>query len=463
MARSIPYLKRLRENAFVRITDILNQIRKDSIPIHKVSALHSWALKVNSDFSKLQDEIEEANLLVEVDKRLDTTAASQAFFDILIVIETTHGERTEPVPRAITAVDNASAAMIPLPSFAGELANWPRFISLYDSLVHNNPALDATRKFQHLSLALTGEAASVLSCLELRPDNYAIAYDALRKRYHSPRRLGAAYLTQLHSFLPVTESSTSQLSHFLDVHRTAVGALRALPLGDLADFQFLCSALNKLDSRTRDAFEQQRPNSPIPTFQELLDFVSARVQQIQLREPAPSRARIQSPSPRRTEFHSSRPQFAPSRRVSSPQPRSPPAFYSSAYRVSPCSYCKIPSHVLRQCDAFKNLQPDARLQVVLDNDDCVNCLSHGHLASQCQSQGRCRVCQRRHHTFLHAPQTTYSATASPLTSALPNRSRSPPLISTGNSPPPRLSSSYRSSTSSATSRVSSPPVSDSSQ
>jgi len=76
------------------------------------------------------------------------------------------------------------------------------------------------------------------------------------------------------------------------------------------------------------------------------------------------------------------------------------------------------NHALRACDKFRGLTVSQRQEQVRKSRACYNCLGIGHSAATCPSQRRCRFCQAKHNTLLHAgsvesttPQTTGNQTS----------------------------------------------------
>lgn len=49
---------------------------------------------------------------------------------------------------------------------------------------------------------------------------------------------------------------------------------------------------------------------------------------------------------------------------------------------------------------------DERRQMAREKNLCFNCLSKGHSGAACSSRFRCHICQSKHHTLLHASNTT---------------------------------------------------------
>lgn len=85
--------------------------------------------------------------------------------------------------------------------------------------------------------------------------------------------------------------------------------------------------------------------------------------------------------------------------------------------IAGCRICKR-SHPLRFCRTFRSMPFEGRLRQVVLHRYCSRCLAHSHLARDCHSQGRCRICQGDHHVLLH------SASGKPITAQGSRTSRS---------------------------------------
>lgn len=66
-----------------------------------------------------------------------------------------------------------------------------------------------------------------------------------------------------------------------------------------------------------------------------------------------------------------------------------------------CIICKTGKHPLYACLNFKAQSHNKILSVLKANNLCVNCLTHGHYAKECESPHRCKKCQKLHHSLLH--------------------------------------------------------------
>ena len=67
-----------------------------------------------------------------------------------------------------------------------------------------------------------------------------------------------------------------------------------------------------------------------------------------------------------------------------------------------CVACKTQKHPLYMCHHFRSLPHEHKTLLVKNHKMCFNCLKPGHFVSQCPSNQRCKKCQRRHYSLLHA-------------------------------------------------------------
>ena len=73
---------------------------------------------------------------------------------------------------------------------------------------------------------------------------------------------------------------------------------------------------------------------------------------------------------------------------------------AESHKPTTCFNCGE-SHRIYVCPRFKAMNAGERNTAVRQKKLCTNCLYPGHYVKDCRSQGSCRICQHRHHTFLH--------------------------------------------------------------
>lgn len=88
-------------------------------------------------------------------------------------------------PNVANVTGNFKLPTINLPTFEGSYDQWLFFRDTFNSIVHNSTSLSSVEKFHYLRLSLKGEAASVISSLEICEENYDTAWQLLKNRYEN--------------------------------------------------------------------------------------------------------------------------------------------------------------------------------------------------------------------------------------------------------------------------------------
>jgi len=89
-----------------------------------------------------------------------------------------------PSPSNSAIAEHFSHIKLPkleLPKFSGKYEEW--FFDTFNSLIHVNASLSNVQRLQYLKSSVTGDAAKIISALEISGANYDIAWDLLRERY----------------------------------------------------------------------------------------------------------------------------------------------------------------------------------------------------------------------------------------------------------------------------------------
>lgn len=64
-----------------------------------------------------------------------------------------------------------------------------------------------------------------------------------------------------------------------------------------------------------------------------------------------------------------------------------------------CPLCNG-NHYIQQCQKFKKLEHQDKIEFVKRKGMCFNCLRKNHQISACK-YSHCTICNKKHHTFLH--------------------------------------------------------------
>ncbi|XP_058448656.1 uncharacterized protein LOC131428628 [Malaya genurostris] len=284
------------------------------------------------------------------------------------------------MPASAQPIANIRLPEISLKQFSGKIDDWVSFRELFVSLIHNNQQLGAVQKLHYLRATLSGEAAGILSSLELSANNYNVAWKMLRERYENKSFLIKRHMSGLLALSSLKRESSSGLSELADEFDRHVQLLDKLENAEDHWNSFLVERLSScLDPITLREWETQISEIDKSTYKQLLDFVHKRSRIIQTL----------------TISHHGNPHSE-----SKHKPRLAIAHVASE-NITRCPSCKQ-AHLLFQCDQFRTLIPQQRFEFVKKHGLCINCLKTSHLAKDCSS-GSCKSCSKKHHTLLHLP------------------------------------------------------------
>jgi Protein of unknown function (DUF1759) len=142
------------------------------------------------EFEKLQGEIEMLadDLETELEER---ESFNDAFFVAVSEAKTLLLSTTSECSNNSANVESADVISQPLivnnhsiklptialPTYKGEFEKWLEFRDIFESLIHTNQDINDIQKFHYLKAALHGDAAKIITALDISASNYKIAWD----------------------------------------------------------------------------------------------------------------------------------------------------------------------------------------------------------------------------------------------------------------------------------------------
>ncbi|XP_055614787.1 uncharacterized protein LOC129761112 [Toxorhynchites rutilus septentrionalis] len=348
------------------------------------------------EFEETQDEIE----LLE-DEEDDFTQERQDFQALYYELKASLQSKIPvqpPVPpptpvstsSAVQISSNVRLPEINLKEFSGNLDDWISFRDLYVSLIHSSMQLTAVQKMLYLRATLSGEAARIISSLEISANNYLVAWKLLKDRFENPNLLVKRYVSGLLTIPSLRKESAQGLADLADEFDRHVQMLDKIENSANHWNAFLVERLSQcLDAVSLREWETQVSESDrYPIYEELLEFIYRRsriVQTLKLSQSTNTQSHVELKTKSR---------FT--------------AAHVTSENVKKCPNCKQ-AHFLFQCESFRKISPQQRFEFVKKHGLCINCLKGTHLAKDCSS-GSCRNCSRKHHSLLHLPPISSSST-----------------------------------------------------
>lgn len=330
--------------------------------------------------------------------------ANQALTNANAVNNNLFNPMSVPPPLMGQAHMYSSLPKMQLPTFNGNIKQWPSFWAAYEAAVHNQP-LPPIQKLTYLIGLLKDQAKEAVEGYALTPDNYQHVITALKDRFARSDRLRTALFAELQR-LPAADAknvrptlaSVQRIIRQLETmqENIATGHYEMLietkmPLWVLNqlyvvkdtapawDIHQLLSCLEKIVSRQETA--------------KALLGESHEKNSADVRSKAPDR-RPKGQQPNSTSMGATSALLATtgspsSKKHSNEGPRKP---------KSPCAFCGE-LHYHDKCDRYSSVQ--ARQARIKEKSLCFRCLKTGHRTNACTAKPRpCFHCKGSHHSAL---------------------------------------------------------------
>ncbi|XP_059050850.1 uncharacterized protein LOC131845776 [Achroia grisella] len=284
---------------------------------------------------------------------------------------------------------------LPIPTFNGQSGSYLSFVDQFNSIVDSQPDLSPTNKLQYLVGALSGEPKRLLLHLRIEAENYPIARDLLKRRYHNTRILADTYITQILTLPNIPPKLNGLRASFLNPLLTAYRCLERLELPVTSESYMLVHIfLNKFPLELKARFERcyGGDSDRLPQFDQIITFLEDEYRH---HDNVGDAALVDSAPTSRT--FERRPKYSHNQQSNHPR-----RAYVSQVPVSnkKCHMCNSDSHYLRECPQFRDMNPRDRSYFIKSSGLCYRCLDK-HSIANCTRDYRCVVCARSsHHTLL---------------------------------------------------------------
>lgn len=380
---------------------------------------HSYSkllLDSKTVFQNTADEVEK--LLSEPAIKLDAKELfdlqleyDSIYFNLLALIAQPDQVDVKPTVIQANTASNLNLPRLVIKAFNGKFLHWLNFKSLYEATIHNSELYSDSQKFQILRSHLEGDALALINTLPITDKNYTIAYNLLCSRYDNIRSSANFHYARLFN-LKITQPSQEAFKQFLSTYHASVNALKSFKF-DLQDYLLVQLALHSLPSATRQRFEEQCNTEPVPSLEELLNYVTRLEKSYENAQFDKSDQSLLTFSNKDT-TENTRTHFT---RKSNALILENRAFQESKLTSNPrshnnyCVICRSENHNAYYCTDFLLLNVDARYKQLSDLNLCHKCLGL-HRSADCKSTKKCKVCNSAaHNTILHRHDQAFSNVA----------------------------------------------------
>ncbi|XP_072761513.1 uncharacterized protein [Anoplolepis gracilipes] len=203
----------------------------------------------------------------------------------------------------------------------------------------------------------------------------------LNERYDNQRVIVQKHIKAIFEHPNLIKENHIELRQLLDNILKHLRALKVLQRStDKWDDLLIHVITCKLPPVTNKEWETSLEGSDVPSFKELIDFLSQRCRALEAIDRRSQTAVTATHTDRNIKM---------SKKA------------TSAHVVTDkaaCSFCKG-NHPVFRCDKFLSLAVDKRIQEIRERKICLNCLrSTEHRAKNCNS-GACKTCHKKHNNF----------------------------------------------------------------
>ena len=368
-------------------------------------SVHSTSLHLlESNLSKLRLTWREANLPKEHPLKGELDASKKILMNLTAkIVNAEHGTTSStsstPVSSHRVERDRTKLPAIALPSFKGDILQWPTFWQKFSAAVDCHDDLPESTKLAYLRTSIQDpEAELILNPSMDGPDTYRRLVKELHQRYERAKKIHRELVEKLIN-LPPAKNNSKDLRRLVDATNNCIECLQVTEHFDLESV-LTSLTYNKLPYKVQiDWDNDHADDGKVLPYTKLLEYVTKKAFTLSDHKSSSSTQPVDPPekkTPRSQEKKQPQRQKSFVHAVSSPSPS--PA--KPPYKWE-CSLCHPEKHPLHLCSKWAGFTLQQRLNHVKNKSLCSNCLGVGHTTATCKSTYRCRDCQQPHHTSLH--------------------------------------------------------------
>lgn len=385
--KALKHQRGILKGQVTRFSTFLNSFNVETSDIKQLKSRISKFEPLFEQFQDIQTKIELLTDIID-DEREEY---ENSYFNIHSMAEKYYEEalRLKSIKTTIdsqnieTTDDYVKLPPINLPTFNGEYDKWLMFSETFDAVVHQNRKLTNSRKFQYLRSCLQGEALNVIRSLEISNDNYQLAWDLLKKRYHDTKHMVYTHIRAIFEIPDVSKEASANLRNLVDSIQKHIRALKILkqPVEhwDLLLIYILSNKLDYYTNRDWESLVSKKPDEEMPALDEFIDFLNQRckvLETINRNKPDKSKS-----IEKYQKYNSSK---------------------SATFVATDTTQCELCNqhHKIYSCKKFLDMSIPERINYIKRSQRCYNCLTTYHLTKNCD-RGNCKKCNKKHATLLH--------------------------------------------------------------
>ncbi|GAB0086709.1 hypothetical protein DMENIID0001_008640 [Sergentomyia squamirostris] len=318
-----------------------------------------------------------AQIIAAFEKRMEKN------HDVLVSLVEAHKSEVHnqsmlmgPQHQSTPIIPSLKLEPLKIPKFSGAYSEWRSFHDMFKALVDSQINTPDAQKMNYLKNSLDGEALQVIDHLPLVNANYKIAWDILSEKYDDLYSMAHSHIDTFLSQNGIQKPSAPGIRKLQTTSSSILQALDALNVQN-RDPWLINIILKKLDNETQVLWARQNLRK-LATWQEFSDFLQERYKSLET---------CGAVNPKESS-------------ASHPDNKHPKKAKCGVTNInSTCQMCKS-NHKLFRCRDFLKMPASSRLDVVIREGVCKNCLSESHPLNQC-GFSPCTHCSQKHNRLLH--------------------------------------------------------------
>lgn len=164
-----------------------------------------------------------------------------------------------------------------LPRFDGKYADCKRFITTFNNIIHENSTLTDVDKSNYLLNCLSGPALAVVEPYQVTEENYLKALKRLEEKYDNKVLIFLEHMNTLFNISAMSKGDSVSLRNIIGTVSAIRGSL--LSLGsemDVVSGLLIHIALSKLDTDTKQNYDEKQEFKSLPSWDTCYDVLSHR-------------------------------------------------------------------------------------------------------------------------------------------------------------------------------------------
>lgn len=273
-----------------------------------------------------------------------------------------------------------------LPKFNGDITRFQAFWQSFRCSIDENDSLSGVHKLNYLVSLLEGPAYKALQGLDVTDENYGHAIEILKTRFGRTQQIISAHMTELLNLQNFSNDRTNDLRSIYDNINVHIRGLESL---GVSSERYGCLLVPVIMKRMPNEIALQvarKTSEDVWDINEIMEIIRKEIEARELSKGITVTERVSKPIMRVNQQQNQPTGTTRSFIAKNDKPR----------KIE-CYFCTN-SHYSNECTIIKDIEK--RKSLLMDAKRCFNCLRIGHISKNCQSNFRCKKCNRRHNTAI---------------------------------------------------------------